>query len=190
MRKRETTAQREMKKAQDQLDAFDDNVKSLTMDRLNEAPLEEKEPQLKLSSREIAKKPDVYLKPYRAIGSQEKFNEKYRKKYNFAKEYVHFTAENNEVIGETIDMWTKPFAGMPAEWWKVPTNKPVWAPRYVAEQISNCKYHRLRTEDTPTTAEENGVTQYGTIVVDKTINRLDARPVSANKSLFMGATSF
>jgi len=29
----------------------------------------------------------------------------------------------------------KPFPGMPAEEWAIPTNKPINGPRYVAEQI-------------------------------------------------------
>lgn len=183
-------ANKEMDKLEKQLDAFEDNVKTLTVDRMNQAPQHEIEPQTKLSSREVAKKPDVYLKPKRAISSREKFNEDFREQYNFAKEYVQFIAENHEIIGETIEMWTKPFPGLPAEFWEVPCNKAVWGPRYLAEQITRAKYHRLKTVDNPISPEQNGVTHYGTIVADSVINRLDARPVVQNRSVFMGATSF
>ncbi len=179
----------EMDKLEKQFDEFDKQVKELTQDRMNEAPLKEVEQQTKISGREIDKSKDIYLKPHRTISSKEKFNENFRNEYNFAKEYVHFIAENYEIIGETIDMWTKPFPGLPAEWWQIPTNKPVWAPRYVAEQISRCKYHRLQTVDKPV-SQESGMTYYGTMVADTTINRLDAKPVLKQRSIFMGATSF
>jgi len=64
---------------------------------------------------------------------------------NFQKEYVQFIAENKEIIGETIEIWTRPFGGMPAEFWKVPVNKPVWGPRYLAEQIKRCYYLVIKT---------------------------------------------
>jgi hypothetical protein len=39
--------------------------------------------------------------------------------------------------------------------------------------------------------ESNGIGQmYGALAVDTTIQRLDARPVSNRKSVFMGAKSF
>ena len=188
--KKPNIASKELDKMQSQLDAYEDNVKSLTLDRMNQAPQLEVEQQTKLSSREIAKKPDVYLKPRRSIGSKEKFNEAFREQYNYAKEYVHFIAENYEVVGETMEFWTKPFAGMPAEEWAVPANKPVWAPRYVAEQISRCRYHRLKTVDTVSSPESNGVTHYGTMVADSVINRLDAKPVKSAVPVFMGGSAF
>jgi len=161
----------------------------MTMDRMNAAPKQETEGQTKMSQVDIAKSKDIYLKPKKSIGSKEKFNEDYRKEYEFQKEYVQFIAENNEIIGETIDLWTKPFAGMPAEEWDVPTNKPVWGPRYLAEQIKRAFYHRMTMENK--VIENNGVGQmYGQMAVDTTIQRLDARPVSSRKSVFMGAASF
>lgn len=182
-------AQTEMDKLEDQFNAFDQNVKELTQDRMNAAPRQETEPQTKLASSEIEKSKEIYLKPTRTITSKEKFNEKFREDYNFNKEYVHFIAENNEIIGETIEMWTKPYPGCPAEWWQVPTNKPIWAPRYVAEQIKGRSYHRLSMQNT-TTASDGMGQYYGSMAVDNTIQRLDARPVSSRKSVFMGSNKF
>lgn len=179
----------EMEKAEKQLQEFESSVQSLTFDRMNEAPLLEHEPQTKLSQKQLEKTKDVYLKPFRSIGSREKFNENFREEFNHAKEYVYFTAENYEIIGEDIDIWTKPFAGLPAEWWKVPVNKPVWGPRYLAEQISRCKYHRMKTEDRQTGTEQ-GVSYYGSMVVDNIVHRLDAKPVVKRTNVFMGANSF
>ena len=183
-------AEREIDKAEKQFQAFDDQVKEMTLDRMNLAPKEEVEPQTKISQKEFDKSKEVYLKPIRSIGCQEKFNEKYRKDYQFAIEYVCFIAENHEIIGEEIDLWTKPFAGMPAEEWKIPTNKPIWAPRHVAEQLSRCKYHRLTMDQNIKSGADGNGQYFGAMCVDKTIPRLDARPASTKKSIFMGANNF
>lgn len=179
----------EMDKLQDQFDKFDSDVKEMTLDRMNMAPKVETEPQTKLAQSEIEKAKEIHLKPTRVIGCRDKFNENYRKQYEFDKEYVQFIAENNEIKGETIDIWTRPYAGMPAEYWQVPVNKPIWGPRYLAEQIKRKSYHRLIMQDKATHSEGGG-TFYGQMAVDSTIQRLDARPVSSKKSVFMGAVNF
>jgi hypothetical protein len=182
-------AQRELDKVEKQFDQFNAEIKDLTMDRVNEAPKEESEPQTKLSQREVAKINALFIKPKRTISSKEKFNDVHRSDYNYAMERVNFIAENNEIIGETIDMWTKPFPGMPAEEWEIPTNKPVNAPRHVADQIKRATYHRLVMQDKPVSADHSG-TYLGTMIADTTKQRLDAHPVSDRKSVFMGASSF
>lgn len=179
----------EMDKLERQFDAFDSQVKEMTQDRMNMAPRQETEPQTLLSSSEIEKSKQINLRPQRSIGSREKFNEDYRSQYNYDKEYVQFIAENNEIRGEMIELWTKPYPGLPAEQWKVPVNKPVWGPRYLAEQIKRCLYHRLKMEDR-ITGSDGGATYYGQMAVDTTVQRLDARPVSTKKSVFMGANNF
>lgn len=183
-------SEKELDKAQDQFEAFDQQIKDMTLDRMNAAPKKEVEAQTKMSSTEIEKSKDIYLKPKRTISSKEKFNERYREDYNFQKEYVSFIAENREIIGESIELWTKPFAGVPAEEWVVPTNKPVWGPRYLAERIKGCSYHRLVMQQSVVT-ETNHVGQlYGAMAIDSVVQRLDALPVSTRKSVFMGAKSF
>ncbi len=182
-------AERELDKAEKQFKEFDDNIKNLTMDRMNQAPKLEQEPIHKIAQSDIADAKDIYLKPYRSISSSEKFNENYRDEYNHSKEFVYFIAEHREIIGEDIDVWTKPFAGMPCEWWKVPVGKPVWGPRYVAERIKGCSYHRLTMQNTIT--DSSGMGQfYGQMAVDTTIQRLDALPASKRRSIFMGAHTF
>lgn len=182
-------SQRELDKVQTQFDDFNNQVQELTLDRMNQAPKQDVEPQTKLSQSEIQKSKDIYLKPTRSIGSKEPFNEKWREQYNFAKEYVQFIAENKEILGEDIEIWTKPFPGLPAEFWRVPVNKPVWGPRYLAENIRDRKYHRLTMDNRPTSSDGN-MTYYGNLIVDNTIQRLDAYPVSTRRSVFTGATSF
>lgn len=177
----------ELDKAEKQFKEYDENIKSMTKDRLDQAPQKEVEPQNKLSQNEILNSKDIYLKPDRAIGAREKFNEDYRKDYEFAREYVRFIPENKEIIGETIELWTKPFAGVPCEFWKVPCGKPVWGPRYLAERIANCKYHRFVMQQTTSTGTDGMGSYYGAMAVDTTVQRLDAIPVSTRKSIFMGA---
>lgn len=182
--------QKELQNAQEQIDKFEQGVKDLTMDRLNETPKQETEPQTKLSSQEIANSKDIYLKPYRTASGRDKFNERFRDEYNFAKEYVHFVAENREIIGEDIELWTRPYGGMPAELWKVPVNKPVWGPRYLAEQIKRKRYHRLVMRDNVITEANHVGQMYGALAADTTIQRLDAHPVSSRKSVFSTSSNF
>ncbi len=180
----------ELDKLNDQFKAFEESVESMSLDRMNQAPKKEEEPQTKLSQNEIEKSKDIYLKPARSISGREPFNEKYRNDFKFSTEYVRFTAENKEIIGETIELWTKPFAGMPCEFWKVPVNKPIWAPRHLAERIKNCKYHRLVMHQQTTTGSDGMGQYYGAMAVDTSVQRLDALPVNSTKSVFMGANSF
>ena len=181
--------QRELDKAEENFKEFDDSVKSMTLDRMNMAPKENAEPQTKIAQSDIEKSKDVYLKPARSISSKERFNEKYREDFNFSTQFVQFIAENREIIGETIEMWTKPFAGMPAEFWQVPTNKPVWGPRHLAEKIKKSSYHRFVMENTTSELSNKG-SFYGQMAVDTVVQRLDAHPVSSRKSIFMGTHTF
>lgn len=185
-----SSGEKELEKCDKQFKEFDDQVKSMTLDRMNMAPKQDVEQQTKMSQADIEKNNSLYLKPIKSIGSREKFNENYREEYNHAKEYVNFTAENKEIIGEAIEIWTKPFAGMPAEYWKVPVNKPVWGPRYLAEQIKRAYYHRLTMNQHTTTGADGMGQYYGAMAVDSIVQRLDAIPVSNRKSIFMGANAF
>ncbi len=180
-----TAMNKELEKVDEQFQAFDESVKSMTLDRMNAAPKLETEPQTQISQRDRDKMRDHYLKPTKTIGCRDKFNEDYRKQYEYDKEYVQFEAENKEIIGDNIEIWTRPYAGMSAEFWQVPVNKPVWGPRYLAEQIKRCNYHRLIMEQRTTGADGLGQ-YYGNMAVDTTIQRLDAKPVSSKRSFFMG----
>lgn len=182
-----SSSQKEIDKVEKKFDQFKEEINNLTLDRMNEAKKEETEPQTKISSKE--KSNVIFLKPKRQFNAKEKFNEKFRNEYNFACERVNFIAENIEIIGETLDFWTKPFAGMPTEEWEVPVNKPVNAPRYVAEQIKRCTYHRLVMQDKPVSADGMG-TYYGTMIADVVKQRLDAHPINDKKSVFVGASGF
>lgn len=191
MRKRpevtSSLAENELDKAEAQFQAFDENVKQMTLDRMNQAPKQDVEAQTKIAQVDLERSKDIYLKPKRTIASREKFNDKFRQEYEFSKEYVQFIAENKEIIGEALDIWTKPFPGLPAEEWDVPVNKPVWGPRYLAEQIKACTYHRLTMAQNVVTGGDSMGQYYGSMAVDTTVQRLDAIPVNKRKSVFMGA---
>jgi hypothetical protein len=192
-----SAAAKELDKAQSQFEAFEQNIKDLTMDAMNKAPNMEMEEQTKLSQAELEKKKRVYLKPVRSFGpgvnpktgQMEKFNEKFRAEYEFAKEYVEFIAENIEIIGETIKMSLKKFPGTNLDHWEIPVNTPIWAPRMVAERLTECGYHVLKMEDKTIGSDALG-TYHGTMVAKNTVQRMNARPVSSRKSLFMGAANF
>jgi hypothetical protein len=181
---------KELEKVDQQMQKVEGSIQEMTLDKANAAPKEESEPQTKLSMKEMAEKVgDVYLKPKRSIMGKDKFNENFRKDWEFDKEYVRFIAENKEIIGETIDLWTKHYGAVPAEEWEVPTNKPVYGPRYLAERIKACSYHRFFMQD-KIISDGAGIQQYGHMTVDKTIQRLDAYPVTEKKSIFMGSNAF
>jgi hypothetical protein len=187
--KKPKVPEKEVDKLQKQFDEFDNQVKELTQDRMNAAPKEEQEPQTKLSGKQLDNSSKIWLKPKRTVMGRDKFNERFREAYNFSKEYVQFIAENKEIIGESIQLWTRPFGGMPAEEWDVPVNKPVWGPRYLAEQIRKCQYHRMRMEQNTSVGADGIGSYFGSMIVDITVPRLTAEPVSPRRSIFMGAAA-
>lgn len=181
----------ELEQVKKQLALFEDQIKQLTLDKMKEAPVKETEPQTKMSQKDIAESKDLYLKPNRCHFASEKFNEKFRDQWNEAKEYVFFIAENNECKGDAITLWTKKFPGVPMEEWIVPVNKPLWAPRYVAEQIKGAAYRQLKIDETAATGGQHALGyETGRITVESTIQRLDARPATKNRSIFMGTSGF
>lgn len=185
--KRPKIPEKEIDKLQNQFDQFDNQIKDLTNERSKD-PTQEVESQTKLSSREIDNSSKIWLKPKRTIPARDKFNEKFKEQSEFEKEYVQFIAENKEIIGEKIEIWTRPRGGMPAEFWEVPVNKPVWGPRYLAEQIRKCTYHRMRMEQNSMTGTDGMGSYFGSMIVDTIVQRLSAEPVSPRKSIFMGAS--
>lgn len=185
-------SQKELDRIEAQFDKFHEEVKQINIDSMAGAKKQETEPQTKLSQEQIQKNNDLYLKPVRTVSSAEKFNEAFREDYNFSKEYVNFIAEHKELIGEKIEKWTKPFPGMPAEYWEVPTNRPVWGPRYLAESIKAARYHKfsMSESDLKNTSPGYEGTYVGRMISDTIVQRLDAHPVSSRKSVFMGASGF
>ena len=177
---------KEISKINQQFNAQAESIEALTLDEMNKAPMREAEPQTKLSQRQLDSAKQIFLKPHIAFMDKNKFNEDYRKEYNFMKETVNFIAENNEVKGEIIKMWTHRFAGTPYEYWEVPVNVPVFGPRYLAEQITSAKYHTFKSED-KTIHTESGMTYVGQMTTENIVKRLDAQPVIPRKSVFLSS---
>jgi hypothetical protein len=169
--------EQELDKVAAQFDKFDEQVKSLSQDEMNKAPIVEQEQQTKMSNREMNKADGLYLKPERSLGDRAAFNEKFRDQWNKAKEYVKCTVENFEIIGESVEVWTKPFAGVPAEFWRVPVNKVVWIPRHLADQLATRIYHRLVMEESKHVSSDGAGTYYGAMAAKETRRRIDCRPV-------------
>lgn len=185
-----SAAQKQLDQAEEQFKEFDKDIKSMTQDRMNAAPAQEEEKQTKLSQKDLKNAKDIYLKPAKNFNCIKKFNEIYREQYNFSKEYVCFIAENKEIMGEDIDLWTKPFSGVPYENWIVPCNKAVWGPRYLAEQIQRKSYNRLKMNENVQVSNSAYGVMTGQLAVDTKIQRLDAYPASTARSVFMNSNGF
>jgi len=181
-------ADKELEKVEKQFEQQEEQIKQV-MENRTFAPPPSEEMQTKMSSREIQNSKEIHLRPISTIGSKEKFNERFREAWNFSKEYVNFIAENKELIGESITLWTKPYPGIPAEEWVVPVNKPIWGPRYLAEQIKRKYYNRLVMKESQRTSEDAFGQYQGALIADEQIQRLDCHPVSTSKSIFMGKSS-
>jgi len=183
-------AEKELDKAQAQFEAFDQNVKSMTLDHLNQLPKEDAEAKHGLTQNQVADAKDIYIQPFKTIACRDKFNENYRDDWNYAKEYVYITAQNNMILNEFLQFWTKPFAGVPFEEWKVPVNKPIWVRRHVAERIKGCVHHELHMDQSQKMETNEYGDMVGQMVAKKAVQRLDAFPATKRKSIFMGAGSF
>lgn len=179
-------SEKELNKIEKQFDDFDKNVKEMTLDRMNQAPKLDREPGFASLQNQLEQSNVQYLKPFRTIPSREKFNEDYRKDYEYMKEYVEFVADNNEVKGETLDFWTKPFAGMPCEEWKVPVGITVSAPRYVKKRIDDCYYHQMSMKQNVSTGTDGMGQYYGAMVVDNIVQRLETHEAKRGSRVYMG----
>lgn len=175
-------AQNELNAAEEKFDEFKEQCTTLSQDAPKDLPVEDRAPQTQMSRNDLRRARDLHLKPSRTIFPSanpktqkfETFNERYRKDYEQKKEYIQFIAENKEIIGETLTVWTKPFAGIPAEEWSVPVNQPVWGPRYLYDKIRKCRYTRLFMDESRQTSTDGNITHYGQMVAKSKIQRLDA----------------
>lgn len=168
-------------------DAFDNQVKEMNIDAMNRAPIQDYEPP-KVSQKEIQDS-NIYIKPKRWIADNQKFNPRFEKDWEYAKQYVQCIPIHNELRGDLIEFWTHPFGGKGAEFWQLPSDKPVWIPRYAAEQLTKCKYHRLKMDQSKTQGADGNGTYFGQMISETTIHRLDAAPVNTGRSIFMGAAA-
>lgn len=184
---RQRTQENQIEELKNKVDAFDKQVKEMTSDSMNMAPKQEFEPP-KVSQKQLENN-DLYIKPARWIADGQRFNPRFEKDWEFSKEYVQCIPIHNECRGDMIEFWTHPFGGKGAEFWQIPSDKPCWIPRYAAEQLTKCKYHRLKMDESKIQSNDGRGTYFGQMVAETTIQRLDALPVNNRKSLFMGAAA-
>ena len=179
--------QTELEKAAEQFDLFDAGVKKLTLDKMNEAPMEDKEEKTEVLHKQAERKDITYLKPLKRVGSNQKINERFRKEIEYSKELVEFIAENKESPGSPIEIWTRKFGGEDCLYWIVPVGKPICAPRALAEALKECNYHILSMDQATITTTDMMGTYHGAMVAEKTVSRIDAVPYTKSKHIFMGA---
>lgn len=179
---------KEIKEMTAQADAFQEQVKDLAHESVKAAPAEEVDQQTKMSKREMQKYDAPYIKWERSIACKEAPNPKFQQERDYMWEYVRIVAENHEIIGESIEMWTKQYPGDAYHFWRIPVNKPVWVPRLVAERLSKCSYVRYVMEDaSQTTTGSDGYGTYYTGIKAKHVKqRLNAIPAGG----FGKASSF
>lgn len=178
--------QKELNRAQEQFDNFQAQIKDFNPLDASK-PVQETDPQTKLSTKQASQMDAPYIKPIRSVArtnfqnsksdSRTYWDEKHRQLRDEDWEYVRCIVENNEIIGEAVECWTAKWGCDPAHFWRVPVNKPIMIPRHLAVQLSKCQYHRL-TMDNNYVREQNAIgTITGGVVVDVVKNRIDARPV-------------
>lgn len=181
---RQSSKTNEMQELKQQVDSFDKQVKEMTIDNMNKNPRQDYEPP-HVSQKEIENS-DIYIKPSRWIADGQKFNSEFQKDWEFQKEYVHCIPVHNECRGDMIEFWTHPFGGKGAEFWQVLSDKPCWIPRYAAEQLTRCKYNRLKMDQKVTTTSDHSGSYFGQMILNTVVQRIDAVPVHNKKSIFMG----
>jgi hypothetical protein len=185
--------QKELDKTENQINQFEKQVQSISLDETKAAQKHEYEPQTKLAQSEMDKIDVKYIKPRRSYPPapnpktgklEEKFNEKFRSEYELKSKRVDFIAENLEVIGEAPAFWVKPFPGMSCEEWVVPVNIPINAPLYVKERLEACGYTIFKGSQS--LKSEDGINYNGYMEVQERKNRLDARDISKKRNIYMG----
>ena len=195
-RKYNTEAERDLENIDEQINQFSESISDINLESVRDAPV--KEVEHRISQKEQIKSKVIRLTPKKVIWAPPvkvgdkfvpiKFNEDFRKQWEFDKQYVEFIAFNNEIGGESITLWTKKYPGTPSEEWVVPVGVKVAGPRYLAEQIKNSTYHSYQMEKSTTRGDVNGTTFHGSMVACNTVQRLDAMPVTTSRSVFMGAS--
>lgn len=117
-------------------------MNELSVDKINEmAPqVQDKEPEVKLSMKEIARMEGVpYIEPIRKLKAIGSLPEKWRKQHARDWEYVKGIFENEVSRGEPIEFSFCKWPGDPDCIWRVPSNTPVYVPRMIAKHLSGEK---------------------------------------------------
>jgi len=180
----ESEKNKEIEKVDLQIDALTQQMSALDQDTINKAPIRETEPQTLMTKAQEKYTDAPVIKPTKSMSAVGKPIPKQAKARKEGWEYVKVIAEHNELIGENIELWINPFAGDPCSYWEIPTNKPIYIPRFLAEHLATRNYHRLKMQDRPATQltaemHSDGMASQpsGQFVAKETIRRIDCRRV-------------
>jgi hypothetical protein len=151
---------------------------NLTLDERSHVPLQENDPQTKLSKKQLADMGYIIVKPKKRLGTSQKPEPKWQKEREHAWQLVKAILEHKESPGEVIEMWTHPFKGDSYDFWELPTNKPVLIPRHLANDVAASNYIQYKMEeDKKNVVNEDGETVYiGKKVTTSRKSRLSAQP--------------
>ena len=183
-------ANRELEKVEKQFDKTDEELASLTVDEMAKAPLKTLEPQTKMSKKEVQEfdAPVIrHCKGFQMTIPKSGVDPKFKPLIEHDEEFIKVICENNEVIGEHIELWSGNFPGQICGFYQVPVNIPVYVPRKVAKRIRASRYHRIKMAERPMSQlqhemSSDGVSSQpsGVITVTETKQRLDCRLASGD----------
>ena len=106
------------------------DLSELTVDKINQAPVIEPEPQTKLTNKQLADSMGLlYIEPIRKMPPFGTLPEKLKKEHARDWEYVKGIYENIESMGESAEFWYVKYPGDPDCLWRIPANIPVFVPR-------------------------------------------------------------
>lgn len=182
-------ANKEIDKVEKQFDETEKHLSTLSVDEMNKAPLVKDEPQTKMSKKEVKEYDAPVIRPSKSFtmpipkaGMPSWAPEAIARD----EELVKVIAENNEVIGEHIELWAGNYPGQVCGFYQVPVNIPIWIARKVAKRISQCKYHRMKMIDRSQSRLHAEMSSQGTssnpsgeLTVTETKQRLDCRLADA-----------
>lgn len=144
---------KELDKVEKQFDAAEKDLAKLTVDEMRKAPLSLDPPQTKISKSEVEKYDAPVIRHCKSqmmpIPKTGYDKAKFEKLIAEDEELIKVVCENNEVIGEHIELWCGNYPGQILGFYKVPVNIPIWLPRKVARAIRRCKYHRVKMAQRP-----------------------------------------
>lgn len=128
-------------------------------------PVEQVDPYTKLSKRQMALADAQYVTPVKIVNRVEGgkhnaknyFNEAHRPLYKKDWEWIKVVIENKESIGHPVEKWTAEWGCDPAMFWIIPTNRPVYIPRFVARSIKKCRYiqRTMESDETKMISSDN-----------------------------------
>lgn len=128
-----------------------EDLNSLTVDKINETAVSEPEVEIQLTMKQKAASEHCkYIEPKRSMKALGKLPEKLKAQHSKDWEYVKGIYENYIVSGESVSFWLCLYPGDPDCLWEIPANTPVYVPRMVAKHLEEVqKYHTFDFKEKP-----------------------------------------